>query len=112
MSGRTWLIPESAEIETLVTPGIAAVKRGDLRTGATLLRRAARMLAARGADALVLACTEIPLVLNPEDAAVPMIDATAALARHTVCAAQELWDTLAAGAGAAPRRRDGRAPGV
>ena len=90
VSGRTWLVPDATEIDTLVTPGIAAVKSGDLRTGATLLLRAARMLAARGADTLVLACTEIPLVVKPGDAAVAMMDATAALARHTVAQAQRL----------------------
>ena len=90
VSGRTWLVPEAGEIDLLMTPGIAAVKSGDLRTGATLLRRAARMLAARGANVLVLACTEIPLVVQAGDAAVPMIDATAALARHTVARAQGL----------------------
>jgi aspartate racemase len=84
VSGRTWLVPDAAEVDTLVTPGIAAVKSGDLRAGATLLRRAARMLAARGADTLVLACTEIPLVVQAGDAAIPMIDASAALARCTV----------------------------
>jgi aspartate racemase len=34
----------------------------------------ARELCGRGAEAVVLACTEIPLVLRPEDVDVPMID--------------------------------------
>lgn len=87
---RTWLVPDATGIDTLVAPGIAAVKSGDLRAGAILLRRAARMLAARGAEVLVLACTEIPLVVKADDASVPMIDATAALARHCVAQAQRL----------------------
>jgi aspartate racemase len=89
-SNRGWLLPDEAEINALVTPGISAIKSGDLHTGRALLCRAARALAARGADALVLACTEIPLVVRDADVPVRVIDATLALARHTIAQAQRL----------------------
>ena len=95
-SRRDWFVPDPADMDALIAPGIAAVKAGDLATGGRLLRRAARRLAARGADILVLACTEIPLVIAASDLTVPVIDATAALARHTIaCATRLRTDALA-----------------
>lgn len=79
-----WRLPTAAEVDGCITPAIAAIKAGDLPAGRTLLVGAARALARRGAQALVLGCTEIPLVLDAAAAPVPVIDATAALARRTV----------------------------
>jgi aspartate racemase len=86
-TGLQWLMPTAAEMLELVMPGIAAVKAGDLDTGGALLRRAADALTRRGAQSLVLGCTEIPLVLGSglaQSPTVPMIDATDALARQAV----------------------------
>ncbi len=44
-------------------------------------RRIMRGLVERGAQAIVLACTEIPMLVGPGDAAVPVIDTTALHAR-------------------------------
>jgi aspartate racemase len=79
-----WLLPTAGEMLDLVMPGVAAVKAGQLRHGAMLLSSAASALQRRGAGAIVLGCTEIPVVLRPEDAPVPLIDATAVLARRAV----------------------------
>lgn len=79
-----WLLPTAQEMLTLVMPGIAAVKAGDVVTGRSLLSEAARALNQRGADALVLGCTEIPIVLDDSNAPIPTVDATAALARRAV----------------------------
>jgi aspartate racemase len=79
-----WLLPTASEMLDWVMPGIQAVKTGRLAQAAELLLRAAAALQRRGAEALVLGCTEIPLVLTPENAPVPVIDATAALARRAV----------------------------
>jgi aspartate racemase len=79
-----WAVPTPAEMRELVMPGIAAVKAGRLQQGSTLLGTAARALAGRGARGLVLGCTEVPLVLGPDNAPLPVIDATAALARRAV----------------------------
>ena len=79
-----WALPTATEMLDLVMPGIASVKAGALDRGAELLGSAARALARRGARALVLGCTEIPLVLGPANSPLPVIDATAALAHRAV----------------------------
>jgi len=61
------------------------VKAGDsgpgVRSGMAAL---ASELVAAGAEVLVAACTEVPLVLTQADASVPLVDATAALAERLV----------------------------
>jgi len=79
-----WLLPTACEMLELVMPGIAAVKAGELAHGRELLVAAAGHLRHRGAHALVLGCTEIPLVLDQANAPLPVIDATASLARRAV----------------------------
>ena len=79
-----WVLPTPTEMQELLMPGIAAVKAGELQRGGALLGEAARALARRGAKALVLGCTEVPLVLGPANAPLPLIDPTAALARRVV----------------------------
>lgn len=79
-----WLLPTAVEMIELVMPGIAAVKAGRLAEATPLLARAAEALRRRGAQAVVLGCTEIPLVLDTAAAGLPVIDATAALARRAV----------------------------
>lgn len=83
-SGLQWLMPTAAEMLQGVMPGIAAVKRGDLAAGRAALQPVAQALARRGAQALVLGCTEIPLVIDEAAAGLPVIDATDALARRAV----------------------------
>ena len=83
-AGVQWVLPSAAEIRECLTPGIAAVKAGELGRAAILLQELAQVLAQRGAQGIVLGCTEIPLVLKAQLARVPLIDATAALARRAV----------------------------
>ncbi len=40
-----------------------------------------------GCDAAVLGCTEIPLIVRPEEAAMPTLDSTRLLARAALAAA-------------------------
>jgi aspartate racemase len=47
-------------------------------------RRAIERLAGRGCDAVALACTEIPLLVGPDDSVVPTLDSTRLLARAAV----------------------------
>jgi len=44
-------------------------------------RRLVTELAGLGCDAVVMACTEIPLVLQPEDVEIPLLDSTRLLAK-------------------------------
>jgi aspartate racemase len=79
-----WLLPTAREMMEWVMPGIEAVKSGDLETGRRLLAAAAGSLEGRGARAVILGCTEIPVVLTAANAPLPVVDATASLARRAV----------------------------
>ena len=83
-----WVLPRAAEMADWVLPGIQAVKAGATARGRQLLVRAAAALGARGAQAVVLGCTEIPVVLDAASAPLPVVDATAALARRCVAWSQ------------------------
>ena len=56
--------PTPEELAEWFVPGCYAVKRGALREGGVLLSRLADALLARGAEILVLACTEVPVALR------------------------------------------------
>lgn len=83
------VLPTAQELNQWFVPGCYAVKRGELHTGGELLSLQAQALRYRGADKLVLACTEVPLAL--EAVASPLlahaIDPAQALAEQ--CA--QLW---------------------
>ncbi len=90
-----WSVPGPQAQEQLVMAGIyQGVKAGRLDFGREQLLEAARQLAEAGADAILLACTEIPLVLQTGDVmradgrAVPLIDTLGALARQALDRAQ------------------------
>ncbi|MEP7282426.1 MAG: amino acid racemase [Rubrivivax sp.] len=82
--GIRWIEPTADEQQRWVAPGILAVKSGRLVEATQLLAAAAHALVDRGAGALLLACTEIPIVLADHPLPVPVVDATAALAAHCV----------------------------
>ena len=46
-------------------------------------------LKGRGCEAAVLGCTEIPLIVNPEDSPLPTLDSTRLLARAALKQALE-----------------------
>jgi aspartate racemase len=48
------------------------------------LKKIADGLVGRGAQALVLGCTELPFVLKPQDVRVPLLDSNQILARAAV----------------------------
>ena len=83
-AGWTWELPpagEQAELEA----GIAAIKASAPHEGAARIRRVYDALADRGVDAIVQACTEVPLALEGHACrGVATSDSTAALARFTV----------------------------
>ena len=91
--GYRWLLPDDDEMAAHVMPGVAAVKRGEMERAATLLHPVVQHLAARGAEVIVLGCTEIPLAVSAADSSVPLIDATDALARATVAAALRMRES-------------------
>ncbi len=66
---------------------LCGVKRGALREGGELLSLQAQALLARGADQLLLACTEVPLALHAVAAPFLSHDPAQLLAQR--CA--EIW---------------------
>jgi aspartate racemase len=83
--GYRCLLPPAAEQAALVMEGIYQVKGGALERARQALALAARRLVDAGAQAIVLACTEIPVVLEPEHARpAAVVDATEALAAACV----------------------------
>jgi aspartate racemase len=81
------IIPTRDEMDRLVSPAIAQVKANRVAEAYAPLAEVVNNLAARGATAVVLGCTEIPLGIQagPQSALkVPVIDSIDALARAAI----------------------------
>jgi len=76
----------AADLDELVLPAIAHVKSNRLEAAHALVVRAALNLQAAGAQAVILACTEIPIALEYRDSDIAAIcvDPTRALAQACV----------------------------
>ncbi len=85
-----WLYATDDELDELVMPGVAAVKSGDLALARNLFLEAIRRLTTRGPDVIVLACTEISIVVKQADVGAPTIDSTDALAAYTISMARKI----------------------
>jgi len=83
------ILRESPEALAAVSRGIALVKAGRVDAAAELFSRQAEAERARGAAAVILACTEIPTALHGGEPF--LIDATEALARRCVRWFQETY---------------------
>jgi aspartate racemase len=86
-AGWRCLTPSPGEMEQLVTPAIALVKANRLGEAFAPLAEVVRSLARRGAGAVVLGCTEIPLGIQAGPAPpgdVVLIDTIDALARAAI----------------------------
>jgi aspartate racemase len=87
LEARGWrcLVSSEATMQRLVNPAIALVKANRVAEAYGPLAEAVAELAAAGAVAVVLGCTEIPLGIQAGPApAIPVIDTTDALARAAV----------------------------
>lgn len=82
------VVPEDADAKTvdriIFDELVDGVFRDESRE--TYNRVIAR-LAERGCDAVALACTEIPLLVRPEESALPTLDSTRLLAQAALCEA-------------------------
>lgn len=87
--GKASQVPVLAGDLAVVQPAVTAIKAGD-RSAVTraALAGAAERLVVDGAEVIIAACTEVPLVLGADDVPVPLVDSTAALARATLAAAR------------------------
>jgi aspartate racemase len=71
--------------QQVVNRAIYAVKGGQMGPEITAgLKKIVDGLVGRGAQALVLGCTELPFVLKPQDVRVPLLDSNQILARAAV----------------------------
>jgi aspartate racemase len=86
------LEPDDAMQASHVSAAIAAVKAGRIEEGRVLLAEAAEALACKGAQALLMGCTEIPVALAGARLDMPCVDPTHALARSCV----EWWHSAKA----------------
>lgn len=66
--GITPVVPDEVELETWFVPGCYAVKRGALAEGGAAFVHQAKALFERGAEKLILACTEVPVALRAVNA--------------------------------------------
>ena len=84
--GYECVLSNEREQDDWVLPAIGHVKRNELASAHTLALKAAEALLARGATAIVLGCTEIPLAIEhtPSNVGQACVDATRALARACV----------------------------
>ncbi len=80
-----WLLPAAAQ-QALITQAIAAVKAGQLNEAIGRYQAAVNLHVAQGAQAIVMGCTELPVLASSITCNVPLIDATGCLAR--ACVAQ------------------------
>jgi aspartate racemase len=87
-AGLVPLVPQETE-QTLISALIEAVKQRKvtqaMRSSAI---KSGKMLFANGAGAVILGCTELPLVLSQDDFEAPIVDATLSLAHAVVGLAQ------------------------
>jgi aspartate racemase len=87
-AGRACIRLEASDCDVLMEVAYA-VKRGDYGSvQKAAARQLAESLVARGAGAIIVACTELPLVLNDKDVSVPLVVTTDALARKTIALAR------------------------
>ncbi len=89
LAARGWpcLEPTAHEMTALVSPAIAAVKANRVAEAYAPLAEAVGLLRDRGARAVVLGCTEIPLGIQAgpwESLGVPVVDTVDALARAAI----------------------------
>jgi aspartate racemase len=85
--GLACIEPDAHQMQHYVTPAIAAVKANRVTDAFEPLARVANSLADRGAQAVVLGCTEIPLGIQAgpiERLTVPVVDTIDALARASI----------------------------
>ena len=83
-AGYAWVEPAPDVMTTSVLPAIALVKRNQAAAAAPLLTRAVGHLREAGVDAVLLACTELPIALAAMVDPPACLDATEGLARSCI----------------------------
>lgn len=80
--GISWAIPDEEDREKMDTIIFKELVNGIFREESRLyFNEVIQKLERHGCDGVVLACTEIPLLVNPNDCLLPILDSTRLLAR-------------------------------
>jgi aspartate racemase len=84
-AGWSCIVPSKEEMDTLVQPAIDLIKSGDISQAYDMFILVIDSLIARGAQAVVLGCTEIPLAVNQNRRdAVPLINSIDSLVKSAI----------------------------
>jgi aspartate racemase len=84
-SGWSCVVPSQEEMSTLVQPAIDLIKSGQLDQAHDMFMSVVDSLIARGAQAVVLGCTEIPLAVREESRnSVPLINSIDSLVKAAI----------------------------
>lgn len=82
--GVRWQLPDEREQLEGIDAAIREVKRGNIDAGRPMFEGVAQAMLQRGCSVLVLACTELPLMLRGSSVAAQCIDTNEILARAIV----------------------------
>jgi len=74
------LIPDQETQTQFVMPAIYGVKSGNIADAKPKIIEAAQRLMQHGADLAIAGCTEVPIILKPEDIPIPLLDPVHVLA--------------------------------
>ena len=84
-SGWNCITPTKEEMDTLVQPAINLIKGGNIEQAQPMLMSVARSLIGRGAKAVVLGCTEIPLAIKiTSEQGVPIVNSINSLVKSDI----------------------------
>jgi len=83
--GWNCIVPSKEEMSTLVQPAINLIKSGELEQSHPMFMSVVDSLIARGAQAVVLGCTEIPLAVKEDNHnGIPLINSIDSLVKAAI----------------------------
>ena len=84
-AGWTCIVPTKEEMDTLVQPAINLIKSGNMSQAYDMFMTVIDSLISRGATAVVLGCTEIPLAVNQsQHDGIPLINSIDSLVKSVI----------------------------
>jgi aspartate racemase len=79
------IVPDRAEMDFFVQPAIDLIKAGKIAESQVLLIKTIHSLIARGAKAIVLGCTELPLAIHTDqEQGVPIVNSIDSLVKAAI----------------------------
>ncbi len=89
------IVPDDEIENDFVMKAVFGIKSGvDVKINEDLLAVAGDNLVDKGAELIILGCTEIPLAFNPDRSSVPVVNATEVLARKSIEKYRELTSKI------------------